>query len=172
VAFAFDALIVGALVYQASFLLDCMDGKVAAARQERNALGGWYDVIGDTVRLIACAVGLAIAVGDQSTLAAGLLMGYVSLRFGVMAIAAARPSDQQRDPAYLTLPARFGPVLRAAPRRSAPPGTTVDVEALVFTVGPLVGLPILAAGIAAAVELAHLSMYVVAAVSSTRPGRA
>ncbi len=169
-AFALDALIVGALLYQASFLLDCMDGKLASARGERNPLGGWYDVIGDTIRLIACAIGLTVALGADSTLAAAVLMSYVSLRFGVLAIASGRPEEHQREAAHLTVPARFTSVLRAAPRRSAPPGTTVDAEALVFTLGPLVGLPVLAAGLAAVVELAHLLMYVVAAVASSRGG--
>ena len=167
VAFALGELVVGAVVYQLSFLLDCMDGKLAKARAVSNPLGGWFDVIGDTIRLIACAIGLIIALQDHAPLAAPLVMAYVSLRFGVLAIAEAR--DQPARSRSVEVPARPLAVLRAAPRRSGPPGTTVDVEALAFTVGPIVGLPVAGVAVAALAELAHLAMYVVQAI---RAGRA
>ena len=90
VAFALGELVAGALIYQLSFLLDCMDGKLAKQRQLTNPLGGWFDVIGDTVRLIACSIGLIIALREEAAVAAPLVMAYVSLRFGVLAIAEAR----------------------------------------------------------------------------------
>jgi phosphatidylglycerophosphate synthase len=168
VAFALGELALGAIVYQLSFLLDCMDGKLAKAREIRNPLGGWFDVIGDTIRLIACAIGLIIALQDEVALAVPLMMAYVSLRFGVLAIAEARhlpPRSQSIDVAPRPLA-----VLRLAPRRSGPPGTTVDMEAVAFTVGPLAGLPVVGVALAALAELAHLTVYVVQAVRAGRAG--
>lgn len=166
VAFAFDQLVVGALVYQVSFLLDCMDGKLAKSRELRNPLGGWFDVIGDTVRLIACSVGLMIAVADDATAAPAILMAYVALRFGVLMVAEAREVPHRS--ATVTVAPRLGSVLRLAPKRTAPPGTTVDVEAVVFTLGPIVGIPVIAAGIGAAIELAHLCAYILRALQAER----
>lgn len=165
-AFALDQLVLGAIVYQLAFLLDCMDGKLAKLRGTESPLGGWFDVIGDTVRLIACSVGLMVALHDESRLAAPILMAYVSLRYGVLMVAEARGSPPRL--ATIAVRADFLAVLRAAPRRSAPPGTTVDAETLVFTLGPLAGLPVVAAAVAAAVELAHLLAYIVQAVRAER----
>jgi phosphatidylglycerophosphate synthase len=166
VAFAFDQLIVGAIVYQLSFLLDCMDGKLAKLRGGSNPLGGWFDVIGDTVRLIACSIGLMIALANDQAAAAPLLMAYVALRFGVLAVAEAREAPGRSE--MISVAPRYLAVLRLARRRAALPGTTVDVEAIVFTLGPIAGLPVVAVGIGAAVELAHLSMYVIQAVRAER----
>src|SRR4051794_30530771 len=166
VAFAFDQLVAGALVYQVSFLLDCMDGKLAKSRGLRNPLGGWFDVIGDTVRLIACSIGLMIALADDSAAAAPILMAYVSLRFGVLMVAEAR--DAPARTATVAARPRLLDALRLAPRRMAPPGTTVDVEAVVFTIGPIVGRPVVAAAVGAAVELAHLAAYIVRALQAER----
>jgi phosphatidylglycerophosphate synthase len=168
VAFALGELVVGALVYQLSFLLDCMDGKLAKARSLSNPLGGWFDVIGDTIRLIACAIGLVIALQDEAALAVPLTMAYVSLRFGVLAIAEARELPARAH--SIDVAPRPLAVLRAAPRRSGPPGTTVDIEAIAFTVGPLVGLPVVGVALAALAELAHLAMYVLQAVRAGRSG--
>jgi phosphatidylglycerophosphate synthase len=165
-AFALGPLWLGAVLFQLSFLLDCMDGKLAKSRELRNPLGGWFDVIGDTVRLVACSVGLMIALADDSTAAPAILMAYVALRFGVLMVAEARGVPHRS--ATVTVAPRLASVLRLAPKRTAPPGTTVDIEALVFTLGPIVGIPVIAAGIGAAVELAHFCAYVVRALQAER----
>src|SRR4051794_33002149 len=51
VAFAFDRLVVGAIVVQLAFWLDCMDGKLASARRQPNPLGGLFDEIADALRI-------------------------------------------------------------------------------------------------------------------------
>jgi phosphatidylglycerophosphate synthase len=164
VAFAVGPLLVGALLFQLSFLLDCMDGKLAAARGERNANGALYDVISDSVRLAACAAALAIGLRDEAAAASVLVTAYVGIRFAVMAVAEARPGVPARG--SVALPATAGAFLRAAPRRSGLPGTTVDTEAVAFTFGPALGFPAAGLAVAAAVDLLHLLVYVVAAVRS------
>jgi phosphatidylglycerophosphate synthase len=159
-AFALGPLWLGAVLFQLSFLLDCMDGKLAAARGESDPLGGLYDVIGDSIRLAACAAGLAIGLDGASE--AALVAAYVGIRFSVITVAEARPGTAPRG--TIALPAGFGPFLRAAPRRSGLPGTTVDTEALAFTLAPAAGLPVVGLAIAAAVDLLHLGVYVLRAV--------
>src|SRR4051794_11442490 len=164
-----------------------MDGKLAAARGERNPSGALYDVISDSVRLAACAAGLAVGLRDEPAAASVLVTAYVGIRFAVMAVAEARPrvpapgavplppparalpppgprGPRARGPA--PRPATAGALLRAAPRRSGLPGTTVDTEAVAFTLGPAVGLPAAGLAVAAAVDLLHLLVYVLAAVRS------
>jgi len=162
-AFAAGPLWAGAALFQLSFLLDCMDGKLASARGRRDPAGALHDTIGDCVRLAAAAAGLAVGLDGEADLAAALVTAYVGIRFSVIAVAEARP-EPPAPPARIELPARFGAFLRAAPRRSGLPGTTVDTEAVAFTLGPLLGLPVIGLAIAAAVDLLHLLVYVFAAV--------
>jgi phosphatidylglycerophosphate synthase len=51
-------LIIGAVVYHVSFILDCMDGKVARLTGQGSVFGAWLDYIFDRVRVMACAVAL------------------------------------------------------------------------------------------------------------------
>ncbi|OAH11098.1 CDP-alcohol phosphatidyltransferase family protein [Streptomyces jeddahensis] len=51
-------LIAGALVYHLSFVLDCMDGKVARLTGQGSVFGAWLDYIFDRIRVIACAIAL------------------------------------------------------------------------------------------------------------------
>lgn len=173
VAFAADLLVVGALVYQLSFLLDCMDGKLAKVRGEANPWGGFYDVAADTVRFAACFVGLAVAVLPEppETWQIALVALYPVARFAVFALGTARPGDAPRE-ASLELDASAAAILRAAPSRLTAPGTTVDNETIAFTVGPLLGFPLAGLAVAAVVDALHAAAMVAAAVSAARGGRA
>lgn len=51
-------LILGAVIYHLSFILDCMDGKVARLTGQGSVFGAWLDYIFDRVRVAACAVAL------------------------------------------------------------------------------------------------------------------
>jgi phosphatidylglycerophosphate synthase len=51
-------LITGALIYHLSFVVDCMDGKIARLRQTGSIFGSWLDFIGDRVRVMLCAMAL------------------------------------------------------------------------------------------------------------------
>jgi phosphatidylglycerophosphate synthase len=51
-------LIVGALIYQLSFVLDCVDGKIARWHRSGSILGGWLDFTLDQVRMLVCMVAL------------------------------------------------------------------------------------------------------------------
>ncbi|RFU85891.1 CDP-alcohol phosphatidyltransferase family protein [Streptomyces triticagri] len=51
-------LIAGAVLYHLSFILDCMDGKVARLTGQGSVFGAWLDYIFDRIRVMACAVAL------------------------------------------------------------------------------------------------------------------
>ncbi|MGP4050725.1 CDP-alcohol phosphatidyltransferase family protein [Streptomyces sp. 2A115] len=51
-------LIAGAVVYHLSFILDCMDGKVARLTGQGSVFGAWLDFVFDRIRVMACAIAL------------------------------------------------------------------------------------------------------------------
>jgi phosphatidylglycerophosphate synthase len=59
--FAFGSwgwLLTGAVLYHVSFILDCMDGKLARLTGSGSVFGAWLDYVFDRVRVLACAVAL------------------------------------------------------------------------------------------------------------------
>lgn len=182
-AFALDRLWLGALLFQLSFLFDCMDGKLARVRGTGSPAGALTDVAADALRIAACATGLAVALSREGSLTvSGTALGaalaclYVGVRAGVAAIAQARPraavSERGRRTGDLAPEPTPLAVLRCAPRRAQTPGTTVDTEAIAFTLGPLVGLPVAGLAVAAAVDLLYAVVFYARASSRTRSTRA
>ena len=176
--FAAGLLVAGALLFQASFLLDCMDGKLARLQGRTDPLGPLTDVASDALRVACCSTGLAIALSrngdlvvDGIPLAAALVCLYVGTRVGVAAIAAARPvagiSSSNEDRPLEVAPTAMA-LLRAAPRRASAPGTTVDTEAIAFTIGPLLGLPVLALAVSVVIDVTYSIVYYVRAVRRVR----
>jgi phosphatidylglycerophosphate synthase len=51
-------LIAGALLFHASFVVDCMDGKIARLRGSGTLFGAWFDFMFDRLRVIACTATL------------------------------------------------------------------------------------------------------------------
>ncbi|MGP3922869.1 CDP-alcohol phosphatidyltransferase family protein [Streptomyces sp. 8N616] len=51
-------LLAGAGLYHLSFVLDCMDGKLARLTGTGSVFGAWLDYVFDRVRVLACAVAL------------------------------------------------------------------------------------------------------------------
>ncbi|MFI8090246.1 CDP-alcohol phosphatidyltransferase family protein [Streptomyces sp. NPDC086080] len=51
-------LVAGAVVYHASFILDCMDGKLARLTGQGSEFGGWLDYVFDRIRVLICAIAL------------------------------------------------------------------------------------------------------------------
>ncbi|MDG4857891.1 CDP-alcohol phosphatidyltransferase family protein [Streptomyces sp. T-3] len=52
------SLAIGALIYHLSFILDCIDGKLARLRGTGSVFGGWLDYVFDRVRVLVCAIAL------------------------------------------------------------------------------------------------------------------
>ncbi|GAB2575942.1 hypothetical protein Aab01nite_13730 [Paractinoplanes abujensis] len=51
-------LLAGALLFHLSFVLDCMDGKIARLNGTGSAFGSWLDYVLDRLRVAICGVGL------------------------------------------------------------------------------------------------------------------
>ena len=151
-AYALDRLVVGALLFQLSFLIDCMDGKLAQTRGIRNRYGSYLDGAGDAIRFAACTGGLVGALAAHGAITAGwvtVLAMFPTLHYVRLTTQNAWPD--RPGGGWVTLPASMRALLRTAPGRLSKPGTTVDTEALAFTIGPLAGLPL--EGILAAAAL-------------------
>ncbi len=51
-------LVAGALLFHLSFVVDCMDGKIARLNGTGSMFGQWFDFIFDRLRVVLCAVAL------------------------------------------------------------------------------------------------------------------
>lgn len=57
VAFTEGMLVPGAVLFYLSFMVDCMDGKIARLKGTGTPFGLWLDYVGDRVRVVCCAFG-------------------------------------------------------------------------------------------------------------------
>ncbi|MFI7127607.1 CDP-alcohol phosphatidyltransferase family protein [Nonomuraea sp. NPDC050153] len=57
--FALNHHMAGAVVFYLSFMIDCVDGKIARLKGTGTPFGLWLDYVGDRVRVVLCAGGLA-----------------------------------------------------------------------------------------------------------------
>lgn len=141
-AFALEALVIGAILFQASFLVDCMDGKLASLRRLGNPYGGFIDAVGDALRFVSCTGALVFAIASsepREPASVALLALFPTIHYARLLIQKAWPSSADHTSSLVrATPAAF---ITAAPRRLSQPGTTVDTEALAFTIGPLLGVP-------------------------------
>src|SRR4051812_10073948 len=53
-------LVAGAVVFHISFVLDCMDGKIARLKGTGSVFGAWLDYVFDRLRVVTCAVALML----------------------------------------------------------------------------------------------------------------
>ena len=76
-------LAAGALLYHLSFVLDCVDGKLARLQGSGTLLGGWLDYVLDRVRVGCCALALMagqwIAQGEPGYLVLGALVVFLDM---------------------------------------------------------------------------------------------
>ncbi|MFC7382598.1 CDP-alcohol phosphatidyltransferase family protein [Sphaerisporangium rhizosphaerae] len=57
--FAMGHLVLGAVLFYVSFMIDCVDGKIARLKGTGTPFGLWLDYVGDRIRVVCCAAGLA-----------------------------------------------------------------------------------------------------------------
>ncbi|MEU6122917.1 CDP-alcohol phosphatidyltransferase family protein [Streptomyces sp. NPDC047123] len=74
-------LALGAVVYHLSFILDCMDGKVARLTGQGSVFGAWLDFVFDRIRVMVCGVALMGGQYDRTgdTLYIWLALAVVAL---------------------------------------------------------------------------------------------
>ncbi|WP_285734449.1 CDP-alcohol phosphatidyltransferase family protein [Nocardiopsis sp. ATB16-24] len=51
-------LLAGAVLFHLSFVLDCMDGKIARLKGTGSVFGSWLDYVFDRIRVLVCAIAL------------------------------------------------------------------------------------------------------------------
>ncbi|MDX2565459.1 CDP-alcohol phosphatidyltransferase family protein [Streptomyces sp. TX20-6-3] len=69
-------LAIGALFYHLSFILDCIDGKLARLTGKTSEIGGWLDYIFDRIRVLTCSITL---MGGQYARAGDVLYVWLAL---------------------------------------------------------------------------------------------
>jgi phosphatidylglycerophosphate synthase len=124
-------LVVGALLFYFSFLLDCVDGKLARALGTSSPRGKVLDDLGDGARRGSAAAGLAVYLWRTSP--GGVF--WLAVAYGFMAYYFALISGGTRGEPQTNVGGRWSEAL--ARRRLLPTPGTPDVAALVFVLGPL-----------------------------------
>ncbi|CAN5443865.1 MAG: CDP-alcohol phosphatidyltransferase family protein [Actinomycetota bacterium] len=124
-------LVVGALLFYISFLLDCVDGKLARALRTTSPRGKVLDDLGDGARRGSAAAGLAVFLWRTSS--GGVF--WLAVAYGFMAYYFALISGGTRGEPQTNVSGRWSEAL--ARRRLLPTPGTPDVAALVFVLGPL-----------------------------------
>ncbi|PSK92254.1 CDP-alcohol phosphatidyltransferase-like enzyme [Murinocardiopsis flavida] len=69
-------LVLGAVLYYACFLLDCMDGKLARLTDSESLFGSWMDYVFDRFRVLVCAIAL---MGGQYVATGEVLFVWLAL---------------------------------------------------------------------------------------------
>lgn len=115
-------LVAGAVLYHLSFVLDCMDGKIARLKGTGTVLGGWLDYVFDRIRVLACTAALMWgqhrATGQVVYLLLGIAVVFLDMLRYVDALQIAKVRRQMRR------------MLRDAYEESAPEGSAALPAAL------------------------------------------
>jgi phosphatidylglycerophosphate synthase len=93
-------LVAGALMYHLSFVLDCVDGKIARLKGTGTVLGGWLDYVFDRIRVLTCALALMWGqfqyTGEAFYLVLGVLVVFLDMLRYVDALQVAKVRRQMR----------------------------------------------------------------------------
>jgi phosphatidylglycerophosphate synthase len=74
-------LVAGALLFHLSFVVDCMDGKIARLNGTGSVFGVWLDFIFDQLRVVICTIALSFGM-----YAATEEIIYLALGFGILIV--------------------------------------------------------------------------------------
>ncbi|MBA2311254.1 MAG: CDP-alcohol phosphatidyltransferase family protein [Actinobacteria bacterium] len=127
-------LVVGALLFYVSFLLDCVDGKLARALGTSSPRGMVLDELGDGARRASASAGLAVYLWRVE----GGAQFWFAVAYGFMAFYFALISGETRTEPATSTGSKWTAAL--ARRRLLPTPGTPDVAAIVFVIGPLTTL--------------------------------
>jgi phosphatidylglycerophosphate synthase len=162
-----SGLIAGGIMFYVAFLVDCVDGKLARARNQTSALGAALDTIGDAARRASASIGLIIFLyrsDDYGENAFWLAIAYAIAAYfflelsGVAERKTAHLAKTGREVDEATLEELRGPAEQQgagrwssalARHRLLPTPGMPDVQAVVFILGPVTGfvLPGLVVGL-------------------------
>lgn len=98
---AMNQLVAGAFLFYLSFMIDCVDGKIARLKGTGTPFGLWLDYVGDRIRVVLCAGGLAYGqyalTGDVSFIVLGAAVAVLDLFRYVNAPQMKRVRDAVRE---------------------------------------------------------------------------
>ncbi|MEU8526158.1 MULTISPECIES: CDP-alcohol phosphatidyltransferase family protein [Streptomyces] len=79
----YQSLAIGAALYHVSFILDCIDGKLARLKGNGSVFGGWLDYVFDRIRVLFCALALMggqfLRTGEPIFLLAALVVVFLDM---------------------------------------------------------------------------------------------
>ncbi|NUR92529.1 MAG: CDP-alcohol phosphatidyltransferase family protein [Nonomuraea sp.] len=158
-------LVAGAILYHLSFVLDCVDGKIARLKGTGTVLGGWLDYVFDRIRVLTCALalmwGMFQSTGQEFYLVLGVLVVFLDMLRYVDALQVAKVRREMRrrlaeangEPLPETeqvdlqqhFRSRFGWYIRIRDwlrdhRIRAHLVSGIEFQMAVFIIGPLTGL--------------------------------
>lgn len=126
-------LLAGALLFYASFLFDCIDGKLARALQTTSTRGETLERLADGARRASAVLGLALFLERDGTRADLLWL----IAFGILTFYFTEISGAERGEPATALGGWWSRTL--ARWRLLPHPGLPDVSALVFIFGPITG---------------------------------
>lgn len=138
-AFSQGRLVAGALLYQVSFVGDCVDGKVARWRGVASGRGALYDGLTNTAVYTGALVGLGWWLTSEGShlalLGVGLLLAFRGITLQAN-LDGGGPGDDDRgwSRTWQTTEASW-----LARHRLLPPFSFPDKHAILFLAGPLIG---------------------------------
>lgn len=120
-------LVVGALLYYTSFVIDCVDGKIARLHGTGSVFGSWLDFLLDRLRVVICIVALFGGqyqhTGDARFLYAAIGVTFLAL-FGYL-------NGAETDKARARMASRAIPAApRTSPNGAALPGPVSQLRAV------------------------------------------
>lgn len=94
-------LAAGALLFHVSFILDCIDGKIARLNGTGSMFGSWLDYVFDRLRVLACSLVLFIAAyaltDNLIFLAAGFAVNFMDMFRYLNALQVYRVNTETRE---------------------------------------------------------------------------
>ncbi|MFC5833051.1 CDP-alcohol phosphatidyltransferase family protein [Nonomuraea insulae] len=115
VCFGLNQLIAGAGFFYLSFMIDCVDGKIARLKGTGTPFGLWLDYVGDRIRVVLCAGGLAYGqytlTGDVRYIVLGAAVAVLDLFRYVNAPQMKRVRDAVREERQDPEPEEVDPLL-------------------------------------------------------------
>ncbi|MFI6506666.1 CDP-alcohol phosphatidyltransferase family protein [Streptosporangium sp. NPDC050855] len=138
ICFAGGRLVAGALLFYVSFAVDCMDGKIARLKGTGTAFGLWLDYVGDRIRVVCCASGLAsgqyAVTGDVSYILLGAGVAVLDLFRYVNApqMKRVRETVKENRLGHLASVGPVGSVEQGAAGRSGQNGRAGDAEVVML----------------------------------------
>lgn len=143
-------LIIGALLFEFSYLLDCCDGTIARLKGPNDGFGAYLDITSDIIKYFFIIVGIVygqyLLAGDVSVLLYGymfIFLEYFCVTNGIIISAKIPNIDNKKEMkstlySRITFMKRFKMYFDPYNRLSNMPLSSVEAETLAFFIAPII----------------------------------